>query len=128
MGLQFHKRTRGKNAWLNFSLSERNGFNSSVSFKFGPFTSNFGPKGRRRVTVNLGNGLKYVKTSNAWKDAENKDRELMKRWNQRVERKAIEEANSTPRPELTPEEKRRFFWVFCGITAVVCFIIQLLIR
>ena len=57
MGMQFRKRTSGKNSWLNFS-----GSGVSSSTKVGNVTTNVGPRGRR-VTVNLGNGLRYVKTS-----------------------------------------------------------------
>lgn len=62
MGLQFRKRTKGKNSWLNFSHSKKNGFSASLSVKVAKgVTMNFGGKGNRRATVNFGNGLRYVK-------------------------------------------------------------------
>lgn len=62
MGLQVRKRTKGKGGWLNFSYSEKNGFNVSVSAKAGPFTWNSGngKTTRRRLTTDLGNGIRYV--------------------------------------------------------------------
>lgn len=62
MGFQWRKRTKGKKAWLNFSASKSRGVGASASIKFGNMTANVGSGGRRRVTVNFGNGLKYVKT------------------------------------------------------------------
>ena len=62
MGLQFRKRTKGKNSWINFSHSKKNGFSASLSVKVAKgVTMNFGGKGNRRATVNLGNGIRYVK-------------------------------------------------------------------
>ena len=61
MGFRVRKRTRGKNAWLNLSLSKK-GFNSSMSVKLGDTTINFG-KDRVRTTYNLGNGMSYVNTT-----------------------------------------------------------------
>lgn len=62
MGLQFRKRTKGKDSWINFSHSKKNGFSASLSVKVAKgVTMNFGGKGNRRATVNFGNGLRYVK-------------------------------------------------------------------
>lgn len=65
MGLRFRKRTKGKNAWLNFSYSEKNGFNISASGKVGPFTLNSGngKSTRSRVTTNLPGGFYHVTSS-----------------------------------------------------------------
>lgn len=51
MGLQYRKRTKGKNSWLNFSKS-----GASLSYKIGNMTFN----SRGRSTMNLGNGFRYV--------------------------------------------------------------------
>lgn len=62
MGLQFRKRTKGKNGWLNISHSKKNGLSASLSVKLDKnLTLNFGGKGNRRATVNFGNGVRYVK-------------------------------------------------------------------
>lgn len=62
MGMQYRKRTKGKSAWFNVSASSRNGVNGSVSFKPSKnITVNSGNKIRPgRVTINFGNGFKYV--------------------------------------------------------------------
>lgn len=57
MGFQFRKRTKGKQGWLNFSGSKKNGLGASLSLKFG---KNVTYNSRGRVTVNFGNGLRYV--------------------------------------------------------------------
>ena len=62
MGFRWRKRTKGKNGWLNFSYSPKNGLNASVSVKAGPFTWNSG-NGKtttRRITTNIGGGLHHV--------------------------------------------------------------------
>ena len=57
MGLQVRKRTKGKNAWFNFSASKKNGASGSVSIRLNDkMTYNT----RGRLTVNLGNGVRYV--------------------------------------------------------------------
>lgn len=62
MGLQFRKRTKGKNSWLNISSSKKNGLSASLSVKLDKnLTLNFGGKGNRRATINFGNGIRYVK-------------------------------------------------------------------
>ena len=64
MGFRWRKRTKGKNAWLNFSYSKKNGFNTSLSVKSGPFTWNSGNRKRpTRLTTNLPGGFYHV-TSN----------------------------------------------------------------
>lgn len=57
MGFQFRKRTKGKSGWLNFSGSRKNGLGASVSLKFG---KNVTYNSRGRVTINFGNGFRYV--------------------------------------------------------------------
>ena len=53
MGLQFNKKLNiTKNSWVNISKS-----GVSYSIRVGPFTLN----SNGRKTVNLGNGIKYVK-------------------------------------------------------------------
>lgn len=62
MGLQFRKRTKGKNSWFNISSSKKNGLSASLSVKVAKgVTMNFGGKGNRRATINFGNGVRYVK-------------------------------------------------------------------
>lgn len=62
MGIRWRKRTKGKNGWLNFSYSAKNGFNWSASAKAGPFTWNSGngKTTRRRITTNLPGGFYHV--------------------------------------------------------------------
>lgn len=63
MGFQVRKRTKGKNSWQNFSYSKKGGFKTSTSVKSGQVTYNTGNllgKRKSRVTVNLGNGARYV--------------------------------------------------------------------
>lgn len=62
MGFQVRKRTKGKNGWLNFSYSEKNGLGMSMSVKAGRFTWNSGngKSTRRRLTTDLGNGIRHV--------------------------------------------------------------------
>lgn len=62
MALRYRKRTKGKNGWMNFSWSEKNGLNASVSVKAGPFTWNSGngKSTRRRITTNIGGGFHHV--------------------------------------------------------------------
>lgn len=62
MGFQVRKRSKGKTGWLNFSYSEKNGLGISVSAKAGPFTWNSGngKSTRRRLTTDLGNGVRHV--------------------------------------------------------------------
>jgi len=62
MGLQWRKRTKDAKSWWNFSSSKR-GLGASFSFKMGDITANFGTGGRRRITMKLGNGFRYVKTA-----------------------------------------------------------------
>lgn len=60
MGFQLRGRSKGKNAWLNWSASNGNGLRTSTSVKVSKnITSNFS-NGRIRTTVNLGHGLKWV--------------------------------------------------------------------
>lgn len=64
MGIRWRKRTGGKNGWLNFSYSKKNGFNWSASAKAGPFTWNSGngKTTRKRITTNLPGGFYHVST------------------------------------------------------------------
>lgn len=62
MGFSVRKRTKGKDAWLNGSLSRR-GAHASVSTKYGKdITLNNSGRGTR-VTVNFGGGLRWIKSS-----------------------------------------------------------------
>ena len=64
MGFRWRKRTKGKNAWLNFSYSKKNGFNTSLSVKSGPFTWNSGNRKRpTRLTTNLPGGFYHVSSN-----------------------------------------------------------------
>lgn len=71
MGFRFRKRTGGKGAWVNW-FGSGNGLGASVSIKVGNSTMNVG-NGRRRVTVNLGNGISWVKQRST-KNKVNKDK------------------------------------------------------
>lgn len=63
MGFQLRGRTKGKNAWFNWSASNGNGLRGSVSAKVSKnVTLNASSRGTR-VTINLGNGLKWVSSS-----------------------------------------------------------------
>lgn len=59
MGFSLRKRTKGKDSWLNFSYSKK-GLHASHTMRFGNTTLNFGKN--LRTTVNLGGGMRYVKT------------------------------------------------------------------
>ena len=62
MGFSIRKRTKGKDGWVNGSLSSR-GPHASVSTKFGKeVTLNTSGRGSR-FTINFGNGLRYIKSS-----------------------------------------------------------------
>jgi hypothetical protein len=62
MGFQLRRRTKGKNAWFNFSASRSRGIRGSASVKLDEnWTLNFGRHGAR-TTINFGNGLRYVTT------------------------------------------------------------------
>lgn len=73
MGLRYRGRTKGKDAWMNYSWSKKHGLRASFSMKFGPFTINTGngKSTRSRMTTNLGDGLYHVaqKPSNARSNA-----------------------------------------------------------
>lgn len=56
MALQIRKRTKGSKSWFNFSKS-----GVSHSSKVGNVTTTMGARGTR-MTVNIGNGVRYVKT------------------------------------------------------------------
>ena len=61
MGLRARGRSKGKDAWFNWSVSSR-GINCSTSVKLGKNTTvNVGKKGPR-VRVNLGDGVSWVPT------------------------------------------------------------------
>ena len=63
MGFQLRGRTKGKNSWLNWSASNGNGLSASTSVKVSKnITANLSSRGTR-VTINLGNGLKWVSSS-----------------------------------------------------------------
>ena len=68
MGLQKRGRTKGKSGWLNYSWSEKNGINTSISTKLSKnVTLNWFGKGPNRTTVNFGNGWKWVSTNKSTK-------------------------------------------------------------
>ena len=74
MGLRWRKRTKGKNAWLNFSYSKKNGFNTSLSVKSGPFTWNSGNRKRpTRLTTNLPGGFYHVSSNKKKSSKSNTD-------------------------------------------------------
>ena len=62
MGLRYRGRSRGKDAWLNWSWSAKNGFGLSASVKSGPFTFNTGnnKSTKPRLTTNLPGGVYHV--------------------------------------------------------------------
>jgi len=72
MGFSLRKRTKGKDSWLNGSLS-RKGAHASASTKFGKDVT-YNKSGRgSRVTINLGNGLRYIKSSSRRKTKETEE-------------------------------------------------------
>lgn len=98
MGLQIRKRTKGKAGWWNFSYSKKNGLGVSLSVKSGPFTWNSGngKSTRRRLTTDLGNGIRYVS----------------------YEKKATPQQPIYYEP-WTPEDTRRVCWVILTITVII---------
>lgn len=72
MGIRWRTRTKGKNGWLNFSYSDKNGFNWSASAKSGPFTWNSGngKTTRRRITTNLPGGFYHVTSTSNQQEVE----------------------------------------------------------
>lgn len=72
MGLRYRGRTKGSGAWVNLFASSK-GTGASVSVKPSKnITANFGP-GRRRLTVNFGNGFRYVKETSTKKKVQKSD-------------------------------------------------------
>lgn len=68
MGFRWRKRTKGKNGWINFSYSKKNGFNTSITVKSGPFTWNSGNRKRKsRLTTKLPGGFYHVSSSKSKK-------------------------------------------------------------
>lgn len=65
MGVRYRKKTGNKSAWLNWSYSEKNGLNTSLSVKTGPFTWNSGngKTTKKRITTNLPGGFYHVTES-----------------------------------------------------------------
>lgn len=62
MGLRIKKRTKGKNSWINYSLSKK-GPHASASVKISDdITYNFSSRGTR-TTINFGDGISYVHSS-----------------------------------------------------------------
>lgn len=58
MGFKYRGKTDGKDAWINYSISDK-GIKTSASVKFGDdMTVNINKK-RTRTTFNLGGGLVY---------------------------------------------------------------------
>lgn len=67
MGLQVRKRTKGKNGWWNGSYSRKGAgvsgsvkVHKNVTFNTGDILNG---KNKARLTINLGNGVRYVKYS-----------------------------------------------------------------
>ena len=63
--LSFRKRTKGKNAWVNFSASKKNGFGASVSGKLAKnVTLNYKPGRGFRTTISVpGTGIRWVSST-----------------------------------------------------------------
>jgi hypothetical protein len=66
MGLRYRGRSKGKDMWVNWSWSKKNGLGVSASVKAGPFTWNSGngKSTQKRITTNLPGGFYHV-TSNS---------------------------------------------------------------
>jgi hypothetical protein len=62
MGLRYRGKTKGKDAWLNWAWSEKNGLGVSASAKVGPFTLNTGngTTTKKRLWTNLPGGFYHV--------------------------------------------------------------------
>lgn len=112
MGLQFRRRTKGKNSWLNFSGSSR-GLNASYSIKIGSLTFNIGKHGNRS-TLNLGNGFKYV----SYKRRKNEKTPQPSKVYESYE-KNLPTKTETPWHELSPEEQRKRILDYCSTRACV---------
>jgi len=65
MGFRYRGRSKGKDGWINWSWSKKNGLGLSASAKVGPFTWNSGngKSTKKRITTNLPGGFYHV-TSN----------------------------------------------------------------
>lgn len=123
MGFQWRKRTKGKTSWFNFSASKSRGFGSSMSVKFGQMTANFGSGGRRRVTLNLGNGLRYVKTRTV-KPKEKKPFDSAA-FASNLESVADRFEKSKANAENWTKGE---WWAFIVVVTIICVIIQLTMR
>lgn len=78
MGFSVRKRTKGKDYWVNGSVSSR-GVHTSVSTKFGKdITLNSGRKSR--VTINFGNGLRFIKSSSTRKSKIQENSQERQNW------------------------------------------------
>lgn len=63
MGLSFRGRTKGKDGWVNYSASSK-GLSGSVSTKLDKnVTLNFKPSRGLRLTVNFGNGVRWISST-----------------------------------------------------------------
>lgn len=126
MGLQWRKRTKGASSWLNFSASKARGLGSSLSIKFGNITGNIGSGGRRRVTINFGNGFHYVKTRTVKKTKpEPKKQFNSAEFASRLEAAADRLENSKGNCENWTSKE---WTVFVVVVTIVCFIIQIAMR
>lgn len=125
MGFSIRKRTKGKGSWLNYSYSKR-GFHASHTVKMGDLTLNFGKK--VRTTVNMGDGMRYVKTRNA--DKPTKSRPAKQSRNYTNVKSVVRKYTTLTKP-LAPEKTfssenvammSGFFWMTVGL--VVCYLIS----
>lgn len=120
MGLSWRKRTKGKNLWVNLFASKNNGAGASLSLKIGNATANLGPNGRKRLTINFGNGIRYIKTSTASKKVKP---------SQKPQATYDKKIVSNIEPIVVDEKyNRMLFWLFVVLVASMCFIVQLVIR
>lgn len=63
MGLSFRGRTKGKDGWVNYSASSK-GLSGSVSTKISKdVTLNYKPSRGLRLTVNFGNGVRWISST-----------------------------------------------------------------
>lgn len=119
MGFRYKGRTKGKDAWINYSVSSK-GIRASTSIKFGDdMTVNIG-KDRTRTTFNLGDGLTYVadrphKTSAAPAKKKKWVNDTPSKYN------TLEEIEAADR-----EYMRETVWPFVVRTLLVLFVIILM--
>lgn len=127
MGFQWRKRTKGKTAWLNLSASKGRGFGSSISMKFGQMTANFGSGGRRRVTINFGNGLRCVKTRTVKPNAKPN---VKTQFDSAAFASNLESAaDRFEKSKANSENWTKGEWIaFIIVVTIICFVIQIAMR